>query len=243
MRGWAQLQSGNHRSAQESFREALRLEPTYEFARSGMIQALNNNYLLFRIMHRFYTFVGRMAAHSQWALIIGLFIGMRILRELARQFPALQPYVTPISLLYLGFCLLSWIADPLFNTFLRFHSFGKYLLTKKQKWASNLVAASLGVGMIGFVARLSVGDVDGATILLLCSFFMALPLATAFSVDRGWPQMVAIGAAVTLGVLYLATVADISFELDLGIPFGLFLIGILVFSFGANWLKSATVRH
>lgn len=172
MRGWAQLQSGDYRAAQDSFREALRLDPTDEFARSGMIQALNNNHLIFRMVFRFYSFVGRLASGAQWAIIIGLFLGMRVLRGLAREYPALQPYVIPISILYLLFCVLSWIADPLFNTFLRFHKFGKYLLSHKQKWASNSVAACIGIGVLGAVLFVALGDYGGAMLMFMFPVFL-----------------------------------------------------------------------
>ncbi|MEL6107748.1 MAG: tetratricopeptide repeat protein [Planctomycetota bacterium] len=243
MRGWAELQSGDYKAAQESFREALRLDPTDDFARSGMIQALNNNYFVFRIVFRFYSFLGRMAAHAQWAIIIGLFIGMRLLRGLAQQYPALKPFVTPISMLYLAFCLLSWIADPLFNTFLRFHSFGKYLLSERQRWSSNLVAAAIGLGALSSVGLVCLGDYGGAFLQMLCALFMTIPLSTVFTVDRGWPQAIAIVSAVGLGALYLA----ISVGLFLGdwwtVYFPIYVLGILVFSFAGNWLRSVTVRH
>lgn len=243
MRGWAQMQSGQYRAAQESFRESLRLDPTYEFARTGMIQALNNNHLLFRLVFRFYSFIGRMAQAAQWAIIIGLFVGMRILRGLADQYPALQPYVTPISMLYLGFCLLSWIADPLFNTFLRFHPFGRFLLSNKQKWASNLVALCIAIGIAGGVLQAVRGDLPGAIIMLLAPLFLTLPVSTVFAVDEGWPMVVAILAATGLTVVCALTMILVVMDGPWGLGYLLFIMGILVFSFLGNWLRTVTVRN
>ncbi|MEO8271722.1 MAG: tetratricopeptide repeat protein, partial [Aureliella sp.] len=243
MRGWTQMQNGKYKDAQNSFRESLRLDPTYEFARSGMIQALNNNHLLFRLIFRFYSFVGRQTQAAQWALIIGLFVGMRVLRAMSVQYPSLQPYVTPISLLYLSFCLLSWIANPLFNTFLRFHPFGKYLLSNKQKWSSNLIASSIVIGLALGILQAVRGDVPGAVVIFLTSLFLTLPVATIFDVDEGWPMWIAIAAALILGLLCFSTQALIIVGGPWPTTYMPYILGILLFSFAGNYLRSITAKH
>lgn len=243
MRGWTQMQKGQYREAQDAFREALRLNPTYEFARTGMIQALNNNHLLFRLVFKFYSLLGRLAGGAQWAIIIGLFLGIHVLRGLADANPALEPYVMPISFLYLGFCLLSWIANPLFNTFLRFHPFGKYLLSSKQKWASNLVAGCMLLGVGGAAALTVRGDWVGAIIMLLAPVFLTLPISTAFEVDEGWPLIVTGLLAIALTLLCFSAMALLAINGPWIGLYGMYMLGILVFSFAGNWLKSVTVRH
>ena len=243
MRGWAQLNKGDHKAAQDSFRESLRLDPTYEFARSGMMQALNNNHLLFRLVFKFYSFVGRLAQSAQWFVIIGLLVGMRVLNNLAEQYPALKPFVTPIAFLYIGFCLLSWIANPLFNTFLRFHPFGKFLLSKKETWASNGVAICIAIGILFAICRFAIGDFPGGIVGGLCAAFVMLPVSTAFVVDEGWPLIVTLLFALGLGILAIGTMALIVVEGPWTLTYSGFLIGILVFSFAGNLLRRTTVRR
>lgn len=243
MRGWALLQKGDYQAAQISFREALRLEPTDEFARQGMIQALNSNNFLFRIVFKFYSFVGRLASGAQWALILGLFIGMRALRSFAAANPEWQPYVFPITTLYLAFCLLSWIANPLFNTFLRFHPFGKFLLSNKEKWASNLIFSLLVLAILSASFMMIRNDFAGAILVGLIPMFLTLPISIAFDVDRGWPQWVAGGLAVGMSLLALFTTFLVLIDGPWGEPYTLFMFGILVLSFVGNWLKGITVRN
>ncbi|MCM2372624.1 tetratricopeptide repeat protein [Aporhodopirellula aestuarii] len=243
MRGWAQLHSGDHLAAQDSFREALRLDPTDNFARSGMIEALNNNHLLFRLVFRFYSFIGRMAQGAQWAIILGLFFGMRLLNSLADQYPAIEPYVLPISILYLSFCLLSWIAEPLFNTFLRFHPFGKFLLSDKQRWSSNLVGTCIGIGVVGGIIQAIRGDLVGGIIMFLAPVFLSLPISTSFEVDEGWPRTVCIAISVVLTVLCFTAIALIAVDGPWGIPYALFALGIMIFTFAGNYLRTVTVRR
>lgn len=242
-RGWALLQQGQYREAEEAFREALRLGPTNEMARAGMMQALNNHHLLFRTMFRFYSLVGRMSQTGQWALLIGLFVGMRLLRMLAQANPWLEPFVFPISILYLAFCLLSWIVNPLFNTFLRFHPFGKYLLSERERWTSNFVAVLLGIGVVGAITQSVRGDFGGAILMFLIPVFLTLPIAKIFTVDEGWPRYVCIAFSIGLGLcaaaILLLLVTDGPWEL----PLAPYALGILAFSFLGNYLATVNVRR
>ncbi len=242
-RGWALLQSGRYREAQEAFREALRLGPTNEMARVGMIQALNNNHFFFRMIFGFYTFIGRMAQWAQWAVIIGMFVGMRFLRAFANANPEWQPYVLPISVMYLAFCLLSWIAAPMFNTFLRFHPFGKYLLSNQEKWASNLVAVLAVVAVVGATIQAVRSDYGGAMLMFIAPLFLSMPVATAFSVDAGWPRYTCIGICITLGLLCFTSLFFILIDGPWVGPFSLYGLGIMLFTFFGNYLAKVTVKH
>ena len=242
-RGWALLNSGKYQEAQEAFREALRLGPTNEMARVGMIQALNNNYLIFRLVFRFYNLVGRMAQGAQWAILLGMFIGMRALRAFAAANPEWEPYVLPISILYLAFCLLSWIATPMFNTFLRFHRFGKYLLSDKEKWASNVVAMLGVVAILGAALQVFRGDYAGAILMFIAPIFLTIPVSSAFVVDAGWPQRISIAISVVLGMLCLTTLVLIAADGPWYGPFSLYGVGIMLFSLFGNYLARVTVRN
>jgi tetratricopeptide (TPR) repeat protein len=242
-RGWALLQSGRYQEAQEAFREALRLGPTNEMARVGMIQALNSNHFFFRMIFSFYTFIGRMAQWTQWAILIGMFVGMRMLRAFAQANPEWQPYVLPISVLYLAFCLLSWISTPLFNTFLRFHPFGKYLLSNREKWASNLVAILGVVAVLGAILQGVRGDYGGAILMFIAPLFLSMPVSTAFSVDSGWPRYTCIAISVTLGFLCFVSLLLIASDGRWTGPFALYGLGIMLFTFLGNYLTKVTVRR
>ena len=244
MVGWALLHKHQHKEAQESFREALRLEPTNDFARSGMMEALKSNYLMFRLVFSFYSWLSRLARGAQWAIILGLFFGVRMLRSLARTYPWLEPWITPIFILYLSFALMSWILDPLFNTFLRFNKFGKYLLSDKERTASNLVAGVIvlaGLIALGCVLK---QDYQSALILPLFIILLTMPISLMFRVDRGWPTVVAVIATIYMTLLCAAVVMlavlDSTFVILPMIAYG---ISLLVFSFGGNWLGTVVVRR
>lgn len=243
MRGWALLQKGNVAEAQEAFREALRLEPTNEFARTGMIQALNSNNFLFRIAFKFHSFLGRLGSTYRWAIVIGFWVGMQVLQSLENSYPVLKPLVTPILLLYFTFCMLTWIADPLFDAFLRFHSFGKYLLSRKQKWASNLVAGLLFGSIALMVIQLARGEIGGAILVGIIPVLLTIPVSICFRVDDGWPLGVAIPFASLIGLFAIAAVAMILVDGPWWLAFAPFVVGILVCSFGGQVLMGVTVKR
>ena len=64
--GWALLHRGDHAKALEHFREALRIDPELDWARAGIVEALKARHLIYRLMLRFFLWIGRQASVAQW---------------------------------------------------------------------------------------------------------------------------------------------------------------------------------
>jgi tetratricopeptide (TPR) repeat protein len=141
-KGWSLLEAKDNDAALAHFREALRLDPTLEWAREGMATALKARYPLYRLVLGYYFWMSRLPSRVRYGIIMGLWFLNNLLRDVSRGNPALRPFVLPLTVLYGLFCYVSWTIDPLFNTLLRFNPFGKYLLTPAQVVTSNLVAGS-----------------------------------------------------------------------------------------------------
>ncbi|MFK7769958.1 MAG: tetratricopeptide repeat protein [Mariniblastus sp.] len=207
---WALLSDGKHKEAQESFREALRLDPTNEFAKQGMINALNANNFIFRMVLKWYTAMGRLSGGIQWAIILGLFFGSRVLSSLSENIPLLKPFIIPLIFLYVAFCVTTWIANPLFNTFLRFNRYGKYLLDKDQIRSSNAMAAVMGLGLvlgIGLAIVLVEEELTGLVIGLAFGVIMLIPLSVLFQCEKGYPFNIMLGVTLFLGFVGLSGIA------------------------------------
>lgn len=244
---WALLNKGDYKAAQESFREALRLDPTNDFAKQGMIQALNANHFMFRIIFKWYSFIGRLSGKLQWIIIVGLFFGNQILNSLAEQIPALAPFVWPIVFFYLLFAITTWIANPLFNTILRFNRYGKYLLDDRQIMASNVIAAMtlfgllLGIGLaVAFPEERLLHFLIGSGYGLL----MLMPITATFACDDGYPLIIMTVVTSLLGLWGLATIG-ILFLFGL-LPLVLlqgFIFGNIASQFLGNYLASIEVKR
>ncbi len=240
-RGWALLNKGEIKESQISFREALRLDPSNEFARTGMISALNSSSFIFRNFYRFMLKISRLSPRVQWGLVIGLWLGIRFLNSLADANPALANWVMPISIFYLLFVMMSWIAVPLFNAFLRFHPFGKNLLSTKEKWASNAILIAIGIGVVTAIVCVAQGNVLGGFLAVVFSIYMTIPLSIPFNTKVNWATIVASVIAGIFGLMFLA--------LEIGLSMGglfplvqVYQFGILIYCFAGQVLLNAKDR-
>lgn len=239
-RGWALLQKGEYKESQVAFREALRLNPGNEFARQGMMNAINSGNIVFRLMFRLLVKLSRLDPRVQWGLVIGMWVLMQLLNNLQRTMPGLTPFIFPITIFYLLFVMLSWIIHPLFNTLLRFHPFGKYLLSGKEKWASNSIAGTLMFGIgAGIALAIVYQDWFGAVIPILHAVFMTIPLSIPFNTEVKWATVVASIIAGCFGLLYLLNVGLLCFGLISMLFLQVFTWGILIYCFTSHFLLQA----
>ena len=139
--GWNCLHRNDPKRAQDHFREALRLEPDFEYARQGMLEALKARNPVYRGMLAYFLWMGRLSAKLQWAFIIGTMFGVRAVRTAAEQNPQLGVVLWPLVVLFYAFIYLSWTAGPMFNLLLRFDRFGRLVLSRDERNATNWFGA------------------------------------------------------------------------------------------------------
>ena len=199
--GFTLLNAGRHQEAQVAFRESLRLDPHNEMARIGLINAMNHRSFVFRLVHRFYVAMSRLNSKAAFALIFGAWLMMQLLGSIADRVPVLRPLIFPILLFYVLFVILTWIAQPLFNTFLRFHPFGQHLLDRSERWASNLIAPCLGLSAFALVYGIVSGDLVVALLAAAYWVGMAIPIAATFAMQTQQRRMVLGAATVVVAVL------------------------------------------
>lgn len=249
--GWALLNKGEHKKALEHFREALRLDPELDWARSGMVEALKARHLVYRIMLRYFLWMGRMRQAMQWGIIIGLYVAFQLITSVAQSHPELAPILWPLVIAYLIFAYLTWIASPLFNLLLRLNRFGRYALSKQQRVASNWI----GISLLGGIVCLIAWRVTGQFALLISSIYfllMVLPLAGVFRSPLGWPRWVMIAYSAAMALLGAAVIAIVATAGEMvsdaqahrvNMMCSAFLIGIFVEGWIANLLAGVRVKR
>lgn len=178
--GWGLLEKGNHKKAMEHLSEALQQDPNNEYAQAGMLEAIKAKNLVYRIFLKYAFFMSNLTAKYQIGLILGFYVLLRILRGIANTYEPAEPFITPVIILYSLLAFSTWIITPVSNLFLRFNKYGRFLLDKKERISSNLVAASVSLALIGLVLFLSTND---GSFLSICAFgvFMMLPLGALFT--------------------------------------------------------------
>lgn len=144
-RGYAKLHGGEVRAAAESFREAIRLDPSIDAAREGMKEALRGIFPPYRWVQAFHLFQTRLGNLS-WVLIIGIIFGRRLLRDWLATDPPLVQKVLGIAVgTVLFFLIYGWVLlNPIMNAVLRFHPFGRLILSRPEKLQSVYTLTLLG---------------------------------------------------------------------------------------------------
>jgi Tfp pilus assembly protein PilF len=222
-RGWTALQQGDAKNALEHFRESLRLDPTYEWARSGMVEALKARYFIYRLMLKYYFFMSRLSGRAQWLVLLGLLFVARVI-----------PF---LFIPYLIFVLLSWTSDPLSNLLLRLNRYGRLLLTKEQILASNLVGVLfLMAGVSLIIAALTM---NLQAVIAAAGFVMlTIPVAGSFSIEKPGPRKAMfIYTGIMGAMLFVAIAVSLTGSTLFATPMAIFVIGFLLFSWIANGIK------
>jgi tetratricopeptide (TPR) repeat protein len=204
--GWTDLLRGDTTGALEHFREALRLDADFAMARQGIVESLKSRYLVYRLLLRFMLWMGSLNRRAQWGIILGGAVGYVTLLGIEDSYPDLAPWIWPALLLYLGFGVITWIADPLFNLLLRLDRFGRLAMTPVQHTASTWV----GVCLLGAVLLATIGLVANSwKIGLVMGAFglLVLPVARIFDCQPGWPRAAMATYALGLAGFWAASVA------------------------------------
>lgn len=242
--GWTSLEQNDHKKALEHFGEALRLDPTQEWARAGLVEALQARYFIYRIMLRYFLWMAKLSDTMQWAIVIGGYIGFRVLGSIAANNPPLAPYLEPLLYLYIAFAVMTWVARPLCNLLLRCNRYGRYALSRDQIVASNWIGGCV------LLVLLSLGgwwlfDSELGMYTALMAGLLIMPLAGTFQCDAGWPRLVMGTYTFLLAATYVAIVILV-YSGQAGIADKLLpvlLIGVILAPWVANGLAVARVRH
>jgi tetratricopeptide (TPR) repeat protein len=232
--GWGLLEKGDYKKALVHFKESLSNDPTSEYAQSGMLEALKATNPIYRVFLKYAFWMSNLTAKYQWGVIIGFYLGFRVLRTIARSNEALQPFIIPLVFALALIAFSTWVIAPISNLFLRFNKYGQLLLGKKEKLSSNFVAVSLGVFVIGLLLYFALSDEKMLTIAVF-GFAMMLPLGTMLS-----PSKNKYGLLVYTIILAVVGLIAIGLTFSTGEMFNsmtiVFILGFIAFQWVANYM-------
>lgn len=196
--GWSLLHQSQPARAMEHFREALRLEPGMEWARTGIVEAMKARFFVYRWILAYFLWMQRLPSNLQWGLVLGALVASRIVRALGKTYPAAEPYLGVLLILYFVFCATTWLAVPLFNLILRLDRFGRLVLSKSESFAANM----LGLALIPAIVSAVGWGVQGGT--WEERFFITapacIPVALAATCREGLPRRLMWGIAAIVVV-------------------------------------------
>ncbi len=243
--GWALMHRNQPKQAMEHFRESLRIDPSSNWAKAGIVEAMKARNPLYRLLVIYFLFMARQGTRVQWAVIIGGYVGYRLLGSFQNNYPEFSIFVLPIMAAYIIFALSTWLAPTLMNLMLRFDRFGKYALSKEQIWTSNLVAILLVSAIAMFLGSLTMAD-DWLLTAALFTGVLALPASALFSCSAGWPRWA--GAGVLLVLVFIGGLEVLQEWNDVrpgyvSPAFQYYIWGIIISQFVMQGLAAATVKE
>ena len=219
-RGWTLLHQGREREAMGAFREALRLDPDNDWARSGIVEAMKARNAVYRLLLKYYLWMGRLSTLQRWGVIVGGYLVAQL--------------VPPLLLVYLPAVFLTWVGDSFFNLVLFLDPFGRLVLSRDERVGAALVGACVFGGLALGAVAVALGSVPlglGAGV----AFSLAVPVGGTASRPPGRRRRAllytAALAAVGLGAAGAFAVGDTDLGEGLG---GLYVLGFVAFTWLAN---------
>lgn len=181
--GYALLENGESKLSLIHFREALRLNPSNDSARRGIIEAMKSRYWVYKIFLQYAFWLSRLKGNVQWGFIIGLYILIRIIDSIAASNPGTAPFLYPVIYIYATFVVFTWLIMPISNLFLQLNKFGRFALNKTEKFYAKIIGALLLAAIICLVSlfvfqRIYFFDLTIVTVTL------CLPLAAMQHIER-----------------------------------------------------------
>jgi len=224
--GWKWLQAGDHKQALEHFRESLKLDPNQQWAKSGMVQAMQARYWLYRMFLKYAFFMSRQKAGVQWAVIIGIFVLSRIASTV----------FFPLYVVLALAAISTWLIGPVSNLFLRLNPYGRYALTPEQTKVSTLVGIFMLVGLLA-AGGFWLTSIAALLALAIAAGVLLLPLSSLYASDSPKWRKIFLVYTVAVGVLGVCGVAEAWYDGD---PFNTFmtvmLLGVFAYQFLANYV-------
>lgn len=231
--GWGLLERGDHKKALEHFREALKINPGYDYAKAGLVEALKARYLFYRLFLKYAFWINNFKGKAQWAIILGLYFGVKFLDKVSESNESLAVFLNPIIYLYFGFAISTWIITPLSNLFLRLNVYGRYALAEDEIKASNFVGIALLIGAGGFLVYLF----NNNFLYCMVGIFgigMMIPLATMLTPAKKRSKNILIAYAIFLSLAGLAAVFMQASTGVVPIFFPIFTFGVVAYQWIAN---------
>ena len=230
--GWGLLETGDYDKAKEHFAQSLRADPTDDYARSGMAEAVKARNPLYRLFLKYAFFMQNLTDRYQWGVIIGIYVLYRIINGVARSNPELQPVLYPLLGVLTVVAISTWVIEPIGNLFLRFDRHARFLLDRDEHRTANLTTACLTAAALGVIGYLVTRE-PAWLVLAAFGFTMILPVGQVFAEVKNPWLMKAYAIALALvggaGVFFAFWVA----------PFNLFtliyLFALFVFQWVANF--------
>ncbi len=235
--GWAALQRGKVKEAEDLFKEALRLTPEMKYAKQGLKESYRARSAFYRVFLRWAFFMQRFSEKHQTLIIIGLVVGFRIVRGIAE---AVHPLAAlAVMIVYYMFLFGTWLSSGIANFLILKDPVARMSLDLGEKVEGVVIGFLFVVGLLVLIVGATTGmlpvAVAGGTMMVA-----AIPASLVFT-NASVTGRVVFGLCMTAILALGAFVAmdhaaNPSVELGKGNSGTAFSFMVLI-AMGSTWLS------
>lgn len=241
--GWAALQRGQVKEAEDFFKEALRLDPSMSYAKEGLKESFRARSAFYRLFLRWVFFIQQFSQKNRMFIIIALLFGFKIVKGLAA---AVHPLlVIPVVILYYAFLFGTWLSNGLANFLILKDPVARMSLDSGEKVEGVAVGTLFLGGLLVFIGGMAAGmmpvAVAGGAMMVA-----AIPVTLIFT-NESIPGRFIFGAC-TLAILGLGAhvaldvAAHANQKVGMGESASSLSYAILI-AFGTTWLSMVPSLH
>ncbi len=144
--GWHHLEKGRHKDAEVHFKEALRINPNYAYAKQGYKSALKSKLIFYKWLLQSNLWLSQQNKKLRMGIIFGLWLLVAGINTAGENSP-FQYFCYTVMLIYFAIVIFSWIGSSLANLYLMATPHGHYILSSQEKWSAGMVGSSLLVAL------------------------------------------------------------------------------------------------
>jgi tetratricopeptide (TPR) repeat protein len=233
--GWHYLEKGKYKTATHHFREALRLNPNYAYAKQGYKAALKSRMPFYRWMLQYSLWISRQQRGVRIGLPLGLWLLVNLLNNVKTN-AFLTQLATVLLIFYVLFFVMTWLSSAFANLYLLFTKHGRYVLDNNERYSAIGVGITTAIAIALVIPGFMVNEGFFILAALVASF--ALPineLVFPIKLFKGNGRLVTAHIMLLLGLAALITVF---FNSQVGTFFG---IVYFIFLVGFTWSSSARI--
>lgn len=157
--GWNLLEKGKTNKAMTHFREALSIDPNFNYAKEGMIEALKTKNDFYYFYLKCSDWINNSYSYAPRVLLVICFICFKMIGNFTLGERLGLSIVLPALALVNFFLYTKMVMPPFSNLFLRLNSYAKHLFDKTDIIVSNFVGISFLVFLSGIILYFIFGGV------------------------------------------------------------------------------------
>lgn len=233
--GYAALRRGDHRKAEEHFREALRLSPSFESAREGMLESFRARSIVYRSYLKWSFWMAKFSSKYRIGIILGLYLIYQVVVSALEKVSPLLSFL--VIALYFLFALWTHVARGVGNLIILMDSTARIALRRSDVLEGLIVGGGVSIGLLTLIAGIGLGLLPvllGGAALCMA----AVPLAASFNNNDpiGKKLYAGLGIAVFVmgGIAVICEVIGREAETLMSLWMLTFVAAVLMAAFGVK---------